>query len=258
MGLKRLFGIGDPDEVIEVDTQILGPTYPGGEVRGEVLLRGGSRDTDIHYVSLRVRVRLTGYDGKEEEYALDSCSAEPGYFTLRAGAEQRLTFSEPLPWETPVSELGGRALGVVLSVKSELTLADGTATDVDVDLLHVSAPPLHESVLDAFAEEGYLCDSAYVVNSYVPDTEQQLGFHQAFVLTGHAPGQGRPQQLEVVFQNNAVGAMIHVRRAALDVRDWRRKPPARRFPAAHHEVGDADWRPRIRRVLDALVLLDEH
>lgn len=37
MGFKRLFGIGDPDEAVEVDTQILGPVYPGGDVRGEVV-----------------------------------------------------------------------------------------------------------------------------------------------------------------------------------------------------------------------------
>lgn len=259
MGFKRLFGIGDPDDAVEVDTQILGPVYPGGDVKGEVILRGGSRETPVQYIYLRVAVRCTGYDGEERDYDIATCSATPSHFTLGRGEEKRLAFTERLSWETPVSELGGQALGVVLSVRSELHRDwdhDGTA--VDTDLLHVSAPPLHEAVLDAFAEEGYYCGSAYVVDSYVPNTEQHRGYYQSFVLADHASGPGRPEQLEVVFQTNVVGALIHVRRAAPDVRDWTSKPPARRFTAAHHEVGTVDWGPRVRKVLSELALLEDH
>jgi hypothetical protein len=28
-------------------------------------------------------------------------------------------------------------------------------------------------------------------------------------------------------------------------------------PAAHHEVGQVDWHPQVRKVLDALALVDE-
>jgi sporulation-control protein len=258
VGFKRLFGIGGPDEAIEVDTQILGPVCPGESVRGEVLLRGGTRDTEVDYVYLEIAVRYTGYNGEERDYKFDSCSAKPSYFTLRKGEEKRLTFSERLSWETPVSELAGRALGVVLSVKSTLhVVGDDEGADVDDDLLHVSGLPLHEAVMDAFAEEGYFCDSAHVVDDYVPGSEQRIGFYQTFFLSDHAPGPGRPEQLEVVFQTNTVGAMVHVRRAAPDKRNWEDKPPARRFPAAHHEVGHVDWRPRVRTVLSELVMLDD-
>ncbi|MFE4425242.1 sporulation protein [Streptomyces sp. NPDC056817] len=258
MGFKRLFGIGDPDEAVEVDTQILGPVYPGGDVKGEVVLRGGSRDTHIEGVYLRFTVRYTDYSGEERDYEFDSCGTRPSDFTLHKGEEERLTFSERLSWETPVSELGGRALGVVLSVKSKLHREWGDdGTEVDNDLLHISALPLHEAVLDAFAEEGYYCDSAYVVDDSIPDTEPHQFLHQCFALTDHAPGPGRPEQLEVVFHMNVVGALVHVRRAAPDVRAWDEKPPARRFPAAHHEVGHVDWHPRVRKVLEELVLLDE-
>ncbi|WP_225834506.1 sporulation protein [Streptomyces sp. NK08204] len=257
MGFKRLFGIGDPDQAIEVDTQILGPVYPGGDVKGEVLLRGGSRDTPIDAVYLRMTVRYTNYNGEECDYEFDSCCARPSGFTLRKGKEQRLTFCERLPWETPVSELGGRALGVVLSVKSRLRRDwNDEGADVDNDLLHISALPLHEAVLEAFAEEGYYCDSAYVVGSYIPEVEQRHGFHQSFVLTDRSPGPGRPEQLEVVFHTNVVGALVHVRRAAPDERAWDRKPPVRRFPAAHHEVGHVSWRPQVRKALEELVLID--
>ncbi|MFE1755826.1 sporulation protein [Streptomyces anandii] len=265
MGFKRLFGIGDPDESVEVDTQIPGPVYPGGEVKGGVFLKGGSRDMPVEGVYLRFTVRYVNYDNEEHDYQFQNASAVTygstlsTSFTLHKGAEERLTFSARLPWETPVSELGGRALGVVLSVKTRLRRDwNDDGTEVDNDLLHISALPLHEAVLDAFAEEGYYCDSAHVVHSYIPDTEQSHGFYESFVLTDRAPAPGRPEQLEVVFQTNVVGALIHVRRAALDVQSWDRKPPARRFPAAHHEVGQVDWHPRIRKVLEELALLDGH
>ncbi|MCI3271261.1 sporulation protein [Streptomyces cylindrosporus] len=256
MGFKRLFGIGDPDEAIEVDTQILGPVYPGAELRGEVLLRGGSRDAEVDTVYLRVLAQITRHDDELRDYEIEFCGARPYYFTLRKGEEKRLTFTERLSWETPVSEVGGRAVGVTLWVKTELSLRDGSRSAADNDLLHVSALPLHEAVLDAFAEEGYFCDSAHLVDSYIPETEQHRGFYETFVLTDRAPGGGRPEQLEVVFHTNPVGAMTYVRRAALDERDWADKPPTRCFPAAHHEVGQADWGPRVRKVLEELVLIE--
>jgi sporulation-control protein len=256
VGFKRLFGGTDAGEAIEVDTRILGPAPPGGQLKGEVLLRGGRRDTYIDYVDLHVRVRCTDYDGRETTYEVDTHSAEPGQVTLRAGEERRLTFSRRLPWETPPSELGGRALGGTLSVQSRLMRGEDDGIDVDDDLLHVSALPLHEAILDLFAEEGYLCASADVVEGDVPDTEQRLGIIQTFLLTGHGPGPDRPDALEAVFQTNAVGAMVHVRCAAPDVRHWEDKPPARRFPAAHHEIGTVDWRPQVHRVLREVTLPD--
>jgi sporulation-control protein len=258
VGFKRLFGVGDTGDAIEVDTHILGPALPGRELRGEVLLKGGRRDTYIDYVDLHIHVRCTDHDGRQSTYEVDTHSAEPGRLTLLKGEERRLTFSQRLPWETPPSELGGRALGVALSVRSRITRGDGDdGIDVDDDLLHVSALPLHEAVLDLFAEEGYLCDAAEVVEGDVPGTEQRLGIIQTFLLTGHAPGPDRPDALEVTFQTNAVGAMVHVRRAAPDVRDRDSKPPARRFSAAHHEAGHVDWRPQIRKTLGELALLDD-
>ncbi|MEU6348423.1 sporulation protein [Streptomyces sp. NPDC047072] len=252
MGFKRLFGGGD--EAVEVDTRILGPALPGGRLRGEVLLRGGRRDLYVDYLDLQVRVRCADFDGHESSYEVDTHSAEPAGFTLRKGEERRLTFSQRLPWETPLTELGGRALGTALSVRSRITRGDDDGVDVDDDLLHVSALPLHEAVLDVFAEEGYLCESARVDEGDVPDTEQRLGIVQTLLLTGHVPG--RPDALEVTFQTNAVGATVHVRRAAPDERHWEDKPPARRFPLAHHEVDTVEWRDRVLDALGELPLPD--
>ncbi|MFK4105425.1 sporulation protein [Streptomyces sp. NPDC019531] len=252
-GFKRLFGIGEPDEAIEVDTRILGPALPGGELRGEVLLRGGRRETCIDYVDLHVHVRCTDPDGRESAYEVDAHSAEPGQVTLRPGAGAAAHLLAAAAVGGTAERTRRSALGVALSVKSRITRADGDdGIDVDDDLLHVLALPLHEAILDLFAEEGCLCDSADVVEGDAPGTEQRLGIIQTFRLTGHAPGPDRPDALEVTFQTNAVGAMVHVRRAAPDERYWEDKPSARRFPAAHHEAGIVDWLPQVRKVLSEL------
>lgn len=145
----------------------------------------------------------------------------------------------------------------MLSARSRLRRDwNDDGTEVDNDLPHISALSLHEAVLDVFAEEGYHWASAQVVHSCIPDTEQHDGFYESFVLADRASAPGRLEQLEVVFQMNVVGAVIHVRRAAPDVLSWDTKPRSRRFSAARHEVVQGDWRPRVRRVLEELVLLE--
>ncbi|MEU4659911.1 sporulation protein [Streptomyces sp. NPDC023723] len=262
MGFRRLFGMADT-EAIEVDTQIFGPARPGAEMRGEVVLTGGSGGEQVNHVSLEIRVQCVEQYGEGQGSLIESLHTKDPRVTPRKGEEHRLTFAGRLPWETPVSELGGRALGVVLTVRSDLSVGSEwqRTEDVDRDLLHVSASPLHEAVLDAFAEEGYWCDAAHVVDSYldcVDSSEQHLGLYQVFVLTDRAAGPGRPEQLEVVFQMNAVGAIVHVREAVPDEPDWDEPYLIRRFPAAHHEVGHVDLRLRVSKVLADLVLLAEH
>jgi sporulation-control protein len=63
-------------------------------------------------------------------------------------------------------------------------------------------------------------------------------------------GPDRPQHLEVNFRTNAVGSEIYVRKAALQQKDWWKKPPVPRYVAAHHEVGHVDFSsPEYRREL---------
>jgi len=258
MGFKRLFGIGDgAEEPVEVDTQVLSAAvYPGRKIEGEVVLRGGARGLRVSYLALYIEAKVLGYNGEERSRQIAAIYGSRSHFGVDKGQEERVAFGERLRWETPVTEVGGRALGPVVSVRTQLDIGDHVA-ESDFDLVHVSALPLHEGVLDAFAEEGYVCGSSYLVDSYIPDSEQHFGLYQTFLLADHVGGEGRPAELEVVFVMNAVGAVIHVRRAPADQQQsWRDRPPARRMVAAHHEVGRADWRPDVLRVLGEIALLD--
>ncbi|MGW4030015.1 sporulation protein [Streptomyces sp. NPDC004838] len=252
MVFKRLLGIGDPAEPVEIDTRITpGSGQPGRKLKGEVHVRGGGQQARFNYIRLTVSgtVRTSASAEREREFA--STAAWLNDRELAKGSEQRLPFSERMRWEAPVTELGGRALGVVLGVRTTVEV-DGKTAESDFDLLHVPALPIHEAILNAFAEEGYLCESAHLSDTYIRRAEQHLGYHQVFVLSDRMSAPSRPPELEVVFLVNAVGAMVYVRRAAPLTYSWDDKPRALRFPAAHHEIGRTDWGPKVRELIGAL------
>ncbi|MBW5483451.1 sporulation protein [Streptomyces bambusae] len=141
--------------------------------------------------------------------------------------------------------------------KRLLRRIDGTSVEVDtqvLDLLRVSALPLHEAILNAFAEEGFVCGSAELVDQRLPEVDQLFDFHQSFLLTALAPTRGLGD-LEVTVLTNAVGCEIFVRSAAPERRYWDDRGPARRFIAAHHDVERIDWLAEVRRWIDEVALL---
>ncbi|MFE0643330.1 sporulation protein [Streptomyces sp. NPDC058877] len=259
MGLRRLFGRGGDEEgrgAAEVDTRITSPAcMPGQQVEAEVVIRGGARGLAIGELDLEVVVQALGWDGSPSEESVCDLSTSSWAEHVPAGSEKRLAFRGRLPWETPVTEIGGQAVGIVVSVVTKLSW-DSEAPVVDTDLLHVTAPPLYEAVLGAFAEEGYRVDGSQVRDGYIPDAECQSGHYQTLFLTAPTRGAGRFAELEVVLHQNVVGAMVYVRRADRSTPEWDDKPPTRTFAAAHHEIGHVEFGPRVRDTLEKLALLD--
>ncbi|MEV7232631.1 sporulation protein [Streptomyces sp. NPDC051020] len=258
MVFRRLFGFGDDGnapEPPEIDTQIttLAP-LPGHPIEGEIVLKGGSRGIAIEYFYLTVVAKVRDNGGTPKDLEMTRLDVRRGHFGVAPGTEERVPFSGRLPWECPVTELGGQTLGVDLSLTTQLDT--GNSPVRDLDFLHVTAPPLYEAVLDAFAEEGYRGADSQVIFDYIPGVEQHRPHYQTFFVTHPARGLDRLGELEVVFLQNAVGAMVHVRRAARSQLDWKDKPLTRSFPAAHHEVGQVDFGERVRRVLAGLAAVD--
>ncbi|WP_093471537.1 MULTISPECIES: sporulation protein [unclassified Streptomyces] len=87
-----------------------------------------------------------------------------GPFTVSRGEEVVVPFAVRQPWATPFTEMAGRALGVVLELR---TRVDDTAprTGSDEALLHVSPLPLHEAVLEPFSGHGYTCEAGRLTRS---------------------------------------------------------------------------------------------
>src|SRR5690606_9376854 len=147
MVFKRLLGslgVGGPT----VDTVLdAGPFRPGGALSGQVRLKGGNAAFDIEHITLELVARVEAeHEGGEREgvVAFERYTVGGG-FRLAEGEERSVPFSVTLPWETPVTELHGQPLGVVLGVRTELAVA-GARDKGDLDPLAVGPLPVQEAI----------------------------------------------------------------------------------------------------------------
>ncbi|MCX0244728.1 sporulation protein [Streptomyces drozdowiczii] len=251
MVFKRLRRIGGGGSVpLEVDTQVAaGFVQPGGLLEGEVLLRALDREVEVGGIELKMFAEVTpSYEGGETQETICWPDAS-AYFTLAKGEERRVPFQHRLPWDVPVTEVSGQAVGAVLGLGTKVRIGEDEAVG-DHDLVHVAALPLHEAVFDAFAAEGYLCDACEVTDDRIPTVEYGLYLTQTFQLADRVGTGDRPSRLELSFVTNRVGCEIYLRRAAPAQDDWEDKPPAGSWVAAHHDIGRVDFAAEARTWID--------
>ncbi|MEU6913846.1 sporulation protein [Streptomyces olindensis] len=242
MVFKRLLGalgVGGPT----VDTVLdPGPVRPGGTLTGQVHLVGGKADFDIEHITLELVAQVEAeHEGGESEgvVAFDRFTVGGG-FRLAEGERRSLPFSVTLPWETPVTELHGQSLGVVLGVRTELSVA-GAKDKGDLDQLTVAPLPAQEAVLEALGGLGFGFRSADLEYGRIGGTGQRLPFYQEIELV---PSPAYAQQvneveltfladpggMEVVLEADKRGGFLSPGRDALT-----------RFTVSHEGVGQQDW-----------------
>ncbi|WP_165989434.1 sporulation protein [Streptomyces sp. YIM 98790] len=200
MVFKKLLGslgIGAPT----VDTVLDGgPVTPGGTLTGQVHMRGGQADFDIQHITLELVAQVEAEHSEGEAHGVIAFhrAAVGGGFRLHQNEQRALPFSLPLPWETPVTELHGQPLGVVLGVRTELVVA--SARDAgDMDPVTVSPLPVQEAVLDAFGRLGFGFKSADLELGHLHGTGQQLPFYQEIELHPAPQYAHAVQEIEVTF-----------------------------------------------------------
>ncbi|MEU9554065.1 sporulation protein [Streptomyces fumanus] len=240
MVFKRLLGslgVGGPT----VDTVLdPGAARPGAALTGRVHLKGGGADFDIEHIALELvaRVEAEHAEGESEGTVAFERYTVGGGFRLAEGAEHTVPFSVPLPWETPVTELYGQDLGIVLGVRTELAVA-GARDKGDLDRLTVGPLPVQEAVLEAFGQLGFGFRSADLEYGRIGGTGQQLPFYQEIELTpapqyAHQVNEieltflAHPGGVEVVLEADKRGGLFTEGHDALarftvghqDVRDW--------------------------------------
>ncbi|MFF7161978.1 sporulation protein [Streptomyces sp. NPDC008086] len=209
MVFKRLLGslgVGGPT----VDTILdPGPVRPGGTLTGQVHLRGGHADFDIEHITLELvaRVEAEHEEGESEgAVAFERCTVG-GALRLAEGEERSVAFSVPLPWETPVTELYGQPLGVVLGVRTEVSVA-GAKDKGDLDPLTVGPLPVQEAVLEALGQLGFGFRSADLESGRIAGTGQQLPFYQEIEITPSPRYAHQVNEIEVTFLANPAGMEV--------------------------------------------------
>ncbi|WP_433544444.1 sporulation protein (plasmid) [Streptomyces sp. CA-294286] len=254
MVFKRLLGsigVGGPT----VDTVLEGgPFLPGGTVRGEVQLIGGKAEFDIERITLELvaRVEAEHEDGEAEGVVVFDRIHVDGGFRLAANEHRSVAFALTLPWETPVTELRGQPLGVVLGVRTELAVA-GAKDKGDLDQLTVQPLPVQEAVLEALGQLGFGFKSADLEYGRIGGTGQQLPFYQEIELTpapqyAHAMREvevtflADPGGVEVVLEADKPGGIFSSGRDALT-----------RFAVSHQSIGQYDWNTEVDSWIRQLV-----
>lgn len=237
---------------VDVDAQVFaGAVRPGGTFPGQVVLRADGKKAQVETIVLRAVAEYPRLDSGGAEVEEIGYAYLDGPFVLGEDREHRARFSMRLPWETPITELAGQALGPVVRLRTALD--DENPSGADHDLVHVSSLPLHEAIMDAFAAAGWTLQSSRLLGERVPSADQIFDFHQSFALTDRRSAVGAAGDLEVVFLTNAVGCEVFVRPGAPEARYWGDKPPARGFVAAHHDLDRVDWPAEVRRWIDEAV-----
>lgn len=206
MVFKRLLGslgVGGPT----VDTVLdAGPVRPGGPLSGQVHLQGGKADFEIESLTLDLVARVEAEHGDEEREGVvvfDHFTVGGG-FRLAEGEHRSLPFTIHLPWETPVTELYGQPLGIVLGVRTGLEVA-GAKDKGDLDQLTVGPLPAQEAVLEALGQLGFGFKSADLELGHVGGTGQRLPFYQEIELTPAPQYAHALNELEVTFLANPGG-----------------------------------------------------
>ncbi|ARQ67590.1 sporulation protein [Streptomyces marincola] len=255
MVFKRLLGslgVGGPT----VDTVLDGgPVLPGGQLNGHVHLEGGNADVDIEHITLELlaHVEAEGHDGEEQEGSvIFERFTVAGAFRLGEGERTSVPFSVILPWETPVTELYGQPLGIVLGVRTELSVA-GARDKGDLDPLTVGVLPAQEAVLEALGNLGFGFVSADLELGQIHGTGQQLPFYQEIELTppphlAHAVNEievtflASPGGVEVVLEADKRGGLFTGGHDSLQ-----------RYFVDHAAVAHTDWTAEVDGWIRALV-----
>jgi sporulation-control protein len=203
MVFKRLLGslgVGGPS----VDTVLDGgAVVPGGLLSGQVHLQGGASAAEIEHILLELVARVEAghseYAGGESEgfLAFERFTVGGG-FRLGEQEHRSVPFSVALPWETPVTELYGQPLGIVLGVRTELAVA-GARDKGDLDPLAVRPMPVQEAILEALGRLGFGFRKGDLEPGRIGGTGQRLPFYQELELAPAPQYAHQVNEIEVTF-----------------------------------------------------------
>lgn len=251
MVFKRLlgsFGVGGPTVETVLDA---GAVLPGGTLRGEVRLVGGSTPYDIDRVDLELvaHAEAEHEEGESEGFVSFERYEIGGGFRLGEGESYRVPFTVAVPWETPFSELHGEPLGIKLGVVTDLEIA-GARDKGDFDAFAVRPLAVQEAVLEAFGQLGFGFRSADLELGHINGSGQRLPFYQEIELVPAPSHAHLLNEVEVTFLAHAGGVEIILEadgRGEAGVDD-----ALNRHTAGHDEAGRTDWNAVVAGWVDRL------
>ncbi|MFG1701001.1 sporulation protein [Nonomuraea sp. NPDC049309] len=253
MVFKRMLGalgVGAPS----VDTVLSTPrTQPGGTLEGEVRLKGGEFDAEIEHVTLGLIAQVEIEHGGGEASGLGEFSRAQvsGPFTLRKGEDRVIPFHMPVPWEAPISEIGGQPLhGMAVGVRTELAIAKAVDKG-DLDPVAIEPLPSQLRILEAFLQLGFAFKSADLEAGQLYGVHQELPFYQEIEFLPGGNYAGLVGEVEVTFVADPAGLEV-VLEADKRTGRFSSSDAIGRFTISHDDALRTDWPAELSRWLDSL------
>ncbi|MEV1330479.1 sporulation protein [Micromonospora costi] len=195
---------------LTVRTALTNPsTRPGLRLPGRVTLTAGRVDVPVLHVRLGLVTTAEPDDPSAPRRLVQFHEASlTGAFVLRAGRGRTIPFQFPMPWETPVTTVGGVPLlslrmGLRTEVAIEARLDQGAMVPVFVHPL-----PTQAHVLAALDTLGFSMRQAGLVDARLPGVEQALPLHQRIGYWVAPLYAGPITELELIFVANEAGLEV--------------------------------------------------
>jgi len=194
--LKAAMGAGAAtvDAVLAVQA-----VRPGDGVTGVVKVQGGEIEQEIERITVALETVVEVESGDNEWRSTQTFGTQQvtGALTVGPGDAHEFPFSLGVPWETPLTHIGGQALrGVTMGVRTELEVARGIDRG-DLDPVQVHALPGQQALLEALGALGFRFKGADVEQGTLPGGT--LPFFQEVEFTAGGQYRGRFNELEVTF-----------------------------------------------------------
>ena len=194
--LKVALGSGSAtvDTVLSVDA-----VRPGDRVQGVVQVGGGEIEQEIERVTVALQT-VVEVESDDSEWSSTQTFASTHVadgLTLQPGDAHEFPFSLQVPWETPLTHIGGHGLrGVSVGVRTELAVAKAVDRG---DLDPVAVHPLagQQQLLDALLQMGFEYKGADVEQGTLRGAS--LPFFQEIEFSAGGQWRGRFNELEVTF-----------------------------------------------------------
>lgn len=252
MAFKRMLaGLGFGGASVETVLDDLN-VFPGGVVRGQVYIEGGSVDQQVERLTVGLRVRAEVERGDaEHEQELEFARVEPGGgLHLQAGAQLRVPFEVPVPWEAPISVYRGQYLrGMRVGVNTQLHVAAGVDPG-DLDPVAVHALPAQTAIMDALAKLGFSFLKADAERGRIRGVAQRLPFYQEIEF--RAPrGYAGLNELELTFVTDERGCAVVLeldKKPGLLMGEGR--DTFHHFRVEHNAVESQDWAGQLHAWID--------
>ncbi len=198
--LFKKLGFGN----VEVDARLHGGAVrQGGNLTGDVIVKGAGDATTIDEIYLRV---MTEYTRESDDYERrESCELAKyklsDRMTIAANEQKSIPFSIPLPFETPVTTMGYNR------VYLQTTLETSAIFDPnDTDPIEVAPHPHTERVLNAIQGIGF---SLFKVDcEHTHRFGGQYPFVQEFEFKAGGEFRGRLDELEAYLRPNQHGIEV--------------------------------------------------